>query len=126
MRIIKFLVLFIIILSCSDNYKKAYYIDQNTKLYELKCNKKLYYTFDRCSCNLIPKNYFTRLNIDSDGFYEFHIKSGSPKIEIVALYSNFNKFGDIENYASFKTINDNSYYQDSIIKKYKVIRGYIR
>ncbi|TGN26171.1 hypothetical protein [Empedobacter tilapiae] len=130
MKIIKAIVLILVfvISSCNDNYKKEYYIDQSVKLYELKCEDKFYLTFDKCSCNSIPKNYFIPIVNDSDGFYEFHIKNNNPKIEIVALYSNFHKFGNIEKYANFKTIDDNSYYQDSIInnKNYQVFRGYIK
>ena len=127
MKTIKFIIIFFIITSCNNNYSKEYYLDKNLNLYELKCNEKYYLAFEKCNCNFLPINYFTPIVDNNDNFYEIHIKNNIQNVIVTGLYTKFNKYGSIEKNVKFITIEDNSFYQDSIVKnnEYHVYRSYI-
>ena len=125
MRYLYFLILTLLIASCSNDFKKYEEIGL-FKIYELQCDGKFYMTIEDCSCKNLPENYFTPKGDKNDNFYEFYVRLKDDRIKIYSLYDEFQTFGDIKSKVDFIVFQNNAEFIE-FRESYdlKIFRGYL-
>lgn len=124
MRFSFFLIVLLIISSCSNNFKKYKEVG-SFLIYELQCDGKHYMTIENCSCDNLPQNYFIPKFDSNDQFYRFYAREENNRLKVYSLYEDFEIKGNIKNRVDFIVSNDNSSFMDFIQQKdLKLFKGY--